>query len=87
LGGFTGTLTLATATGLGRLPQGVTRRHLAGLGLLGALGFTVALFITELAYTDPTLTDHAKVGILAASVIAAPAAAVFARADPPAPPR
>ncbi|HTF48709.1 MAG TPA: Na+/H+ antiporter NhaA [Pseudonocardia sp.] len=32
----------------------VTKRHVAGLGLLGARGFTVALFITELAYTDPT---------------------------------
>jgi Na+:H+ antiporter, NhaA family len=72
--GVAGTISLATATGLGRLPTGVTNRHVAGLGLLGALGFTVALFITELAYTDPVQTAHATLGILAASIIAAAAA-------------
>jgi Na+:H+ antiporter, NhaA family len=74
--GVAGTITVATATGLGRLPTGVTMRHVAGLGLLGALGFTVALFITDLAYADPIPASHAKVGILAASVVAAAAAAL-----------
>ena len=72
--GVVGTITLATTTGLGRLPEGVTTRHVAGLGLLGALGFTVALFITGLAYTDPTQAAHAKIGILTASILAAGAA-------------
>lgn len=76
--GITGTLNLAERSGLGHLPKGVTTADVLGLGLLGALGFTVALFITELAYTDPALTEHAKIGILTASVIGATlAAAVF----------
>ena len=74
--GVVGTISLATTTGLGRLPEGVTTRHVAGLGLLGALGFTVALFITGLAYTDPTQAAHAKIGILTASILAAGAAAL-----------
>ncbi|WP_211265600.1 Na+/H+ antiporter NhaA [Actinacidiphila oryziradicis] len=80
--GITGTITLVTRTGLGHLPSGVTSRHVAGLGLLGALGFTVALFVTELAYTEAGLTDHAKIGILAASVIAAAAAALVLTRTP-----
>lgn len=73
--GITGAITLATRGGLGRLPAEVTARHVTGLGLLGALGFTVALFITEIAYTDPALIDHAKIGILTAALIAAAVAA------------
>jgi NhaA family Na+:H+ antiporter len=74
--GVVGTIALATATRLGRLPDGVTRTYIAGLGLIAGLGFTVALFITELAYTDPALTEQAKIGVLVASAIAATAAAV-----------
>ncbi|MFI7000484.1 Na+/H+ antiporter NhaA [Nocardia sp. NPDC050175] len=80
--GITGAITLATRSGLGHLPAQVTARQVAGLGLLGALGFTVALFITEIAYTEPTLIDHAKIGLLAASLIAAAAAGlVLAKGD------
>jgi NhaA family Na+:H+ antiporter len=80
--GITGAIALATRTGLGHLPAAVTGRHIAGLGLLGALGFTVALFITELAYTDPALIDHAKISILAASLIAAATAAIVLATKP-----
>jgi hypothetical protein len=41
--------------------------------MITVLGFTVALFIPELAYSDPDLTGHAKMGVLAASAIAAAA--------------
>jgi NhaA family Na+:H+ antiporter len=80
--GVVGTLALVTTTGLGRLPPQVNRRHVLGLGLLAALGFTVALFITELAYNDPTTTEHAKVGILTASALAAAAAATVLAGGP-----
>jgi NhaA family Na+:H+ antiporter len=61
---------LALRTRLGRLPDDMTPGHLVGVSLLGGIGFTVALFIVGLAFTDPTLIAEAKVGILAASVIA-----------------
>ncbi|WP_343571991.1 Na+/H+ antiporter NhaA [Mycobacterium sp.] len=73
--GITGTIILAERSGLGELPKGVTRSDALGLGLLGALGFTVALFITEIAYTDPALTEHAKIGIFIASIVGAMLAA------------
>lgn len=82
--GVTGSVALATATGVGRLPAGVRRGHIAGLGLISGLGFTVALFVTDLSFPDDTLAGQAKLGILVASVVAAAAAAVvFGRSSPP----
>ena len=49
----------------------MTLRHVASLGLLAGIGFTVSLFITELAFDDPGLVAEAKVGILVASLAAA----------------
>jgi NhaA family Na+:H+ antiporter len=69
--GITGFAWLATRIGLVSLPEGVTFRHLIGLGLLGGIGFTVALFITDLAFSDPALIEQAKIGILAASFVSA----------------
>jgi Na+/H+ antiporter NhaA len=48
----------------------LTWHHKIGMGLLCAIGFTVALFITELAFQDDTLVEEAKVGIIAASLLA-----------------
>ncbi len=51
-----------------------------GLSLLGGMGFTVSLLITELAYgAESESYDHAKVGILAGTVLAAVLAAVILR--------
>nr|HEV8115398.1 Na+/H+ antiporter NhaA [Acidimicrobiales bacterium] len=52
------------------LPDGVGFRHLAGVGLLAGIGFTVSIFIAGLAFEDRATDDAAKVGILAASLIA-----------------
>jgi Na+/H+ antiporter NhaA len=62
---------LAVRLGLGELPRGVERRHLLGAATLAGIGFTVSLFIAELAFTDEALRDEAKVGVLVASVLAA----------------
>jgi len=51
------------------LPAGVGWGSLVGIGLLGGIGFTVSLFITELAFTDETLRTSAKLGIIAASIV------------------
>ncbi len=62
---------ICVRTGIGRLPAGVTRWHVAGVSALAGIGFTVSLFIADLAYTDPALTQIAKVGIFAGSLVAA----------------
>jgi NhaA family Na+:H+ antiporter len=56
--------------GIGRLPVGTTWRHVVGLSIVAGIGFTVALFVTSLSFTDPALTDSAKIGILAGSLVA-----------------
>ncbi len=53
-----------------RVPPGVTWSALAGLGVLAGIGFTVSLFITELAFTDEAAAEAAKLGIIGASVVA-----------------
>ena len=63
--------------GWGRLPRACGWLEMIGVGLLAGVGFTVAIFIAGLAFTDPALTDSAKVGILIASAIAGVMGAVF----------
>ena len=43
---------------------------MTGAGLLAGIGFTVALFIAQLAFVDPVMVEEAKIGILTASVVA-----------------
>lgn len=67
---------LAVRTGLGRLPEGVTWRHVQVVGMLAGIGFTVSLFVSGLAFDAGSLRDQAALGVLAASVLAAFAAAL-----------
>jgi Na+/H+ antiporter NhaA len=57
--------------GIGRLPEGVGWGSLAGLAATAGLGFTVSLFVADLAFRRTELLEQAKVGILVASIIAA----------------
>jgi Na+:H+ antiporter, NhaA family len=54
----------------GVLPGDMHHREILGVAALGGIGFTVSLFITDLAFTDAALTGQAKVGILTASAVA-----------------
>lgn len=74
---------LAVKLGVGRLPEGTSWRQMAGLGICAGIGFTVALFVTSLSFTDPALGDSAKVGILAGSLVAGVAGFVLLRAGAP----
>lgn len=61
----------AVASGLCRLPLDLAWRHVLGAGLLGGVGFTMSIFITNLAF--PGRADHitaSKIAILLASVTA-----------------
>ena len=60
---------LAVRSGLASLPSGVTWRHIYGAGWLAGIGFTMSLFVSDLAFDDEALLQTAKVGILAASVL------------------
>ncbi len=76
--GVVGFSWLTVRIGLGRLPADAGWGHVVGLAALAGIGFTVSLFITDLAFDTASLQDDAKIGTLAASVIAAVAgAAIF----------
>ncbi len=62
---------------IGDLPDGVSWSHVLGAGALAGIGFTVSLFVAGLAFDEPAITDEAKIGILAASAIAAVVGAVL----------
>ncbi|MBD5788298.1 Na+/H+ antiporter NhaA [Cellulosimicrobium terreum] len=55
---------------LGEFGPGLTLDRLAGGAALCGIGFTIALFITELAIDEPVAQNEARVGILVASVVA-----------------
>jgi NhaA family Na+:H+ antiporter len=69
--GITLFVAAAAAVGIVRLPAGVGWPAIAGAGLLGGIGFTMALFIALLAFGEGAALDEAKVGVLAASLCAA----------------
>jgi NhaA family Na+:H+ antiporter len=62
---------LAVKSGRATLPEGVDWGDLYGAACLGGVGFTMSLFIAELAFETPALGAEAKIGILTASLIAA----------------
>ena len=68
--GILGASTLALRAGVGALPDGVDLRHVAGIAVLAGIGFTVSLFISDLAFRGVEI-DDAKIGVLAASAVAA----------------
>ena len=69
--GIFGMTWLAVRLGIGQLPSGVTWAHVLGASFLAGIGFTVAIFISGIAFDDPALVDQAKMGIFVASIAAA----------------
>lgn len=60
---------LAVRARIAALPEGVGWGAILGAGALAGIGFTMALFITALAFEDATLVAASKLGILVASVL------------------
>ena len=58
------------AIGICRLPLDLNRKHIIGAGVLGGIGFTMSIFITNLAFTDSHIINNAKMAILLASLTA-----------------
>ncbi|WP_037373266.1 Na+/H+ antiporter NhaA [Salinimicrobium xinjiangense] len=61
---------LMVALKISSLPKGVEWKHIYGVGFLAAIGFTMSLFITELAFVNEEFLVQAKIGILSASLLA-----------------
>jgi len=69
--GIFGATMLAIRVGVGRMPSGVTPRYLLGASALGGIGFTVSIFVSQLAFGDSLLGRDARLGVLVASALAA----------------
>jgi NhaA family Na+:H+ antiporter len=61
---------LAVRSGIARLPSGIDWRDVFGVAWLGGIGFTMSLFITELAFAGEETADAARIGVLIGSLVA-----------------
>ncbi len=61
---------LATRFGAATLPNGVRWPHVSVVGMVGGIGFTMALFIAQLAFSPGALLETAKLAILCGSGLA-----------------
>ena len=68
--GITGATWAIRRIGFGELAPGLTLRRIAGGAALSGIGFTISLFIVDIAITDPSRQDQARIGVLAASITA-----------------
>lgn len=62
---------LSVKTGIASLPQEVRWSHIFGGAMLGGIGFTMSLFLSELSFSDPHVIDYARFAILTGSILAA----------------
>jgi Na+:H+ antiporter, NhaA family len=82
--GVVGLSALALRFKLARYPAGLSTRHLFVLGAAAGIGFTMSLFLAQLAFSDATLLGAAKLGVLVASALAVVLGLVMGRALLPA---
>ena len=68
--GITGATWFMRRTGIGELAPGLTLRRVAGGAALSGIGFTISLFIVDIAVDDPSRKEQALIGVLIASVVA-----------------
>lgn len=69
---------LVVRLGRGALPDGTDWRDLSVAAVVAGIGFTVSLFVAELAFAPPT-EEHAKIGVVLASILAATAGFALSR--------
>jgi NhaA family Na+:H+ antiporter len=61
---------VAFKIGLSQLPNSVSWKHIIGAGFLGGIGFTMSIFITLLAFSNPEIVQSSKISILLSSLLA-----------------
>jgi NhaA family Na+:H+ antiporter len=76
LAGISAAVWLAVRFGLARRPEATTWTQLAGVATVAGIGFTVPLFVADLAFPDGRFQAPVKLGLLVASVIAGAAGAL-----------
>ena len=67
--GIVVSILLLLKLGVSRLPEGISKKHLIGMGLLGGIGFTMSIFISLLAFKEAEMISSAKLSILIASLL------------------
>lgn len=67
--GIVGVSSLMVKLKIASLPEGMNFKHLIGAGFLASIGFTMSLFVANLAFKNNDLIQQAKIGILIASLI------------------
>lgn len=84
IAGIWGGAAIASRLGLVDLPRSVRQVHLAGMAAAAGTGFTVSLFVAEVAFgRESPLLAHVKISLLAASVVSAIVALVLLRSTGP----
>ncbi|MCG6947234.1 MAG: Na+/H+ antiporter NhaA [Deltaproteobacteria bacterium] len=68
---------LAVKTNIAVLPTGVRWSHIIGAGMLGGIGFTMSLFVSNLSFFSAELLNYSKLGILLGSILSAIAGLLF----------
>jgi NhaA family Na+:H+ antiporter len=76
---------LAVRFGIARLPRNTEWAHIVGVAAVAGIGFTVALFVTALAFEPGELADRAKTGIFLGSITAGLLGTAFLRTRKPMP--
>ncbi len=75
----------AVRLGWATLPDGVRWRQVYGVSLLTGIGFTMSLFVANLAFADASVLDQAKIAVFAASLLTGGIGYALLRATPPSP--
>jgi Na+:H+ antiporter, NhaA family len=70
---------IGVSLGICVLPKDLKWKNIFGASLLGGIGFTISIFITLLAFSDPDLVNSSKIAILAGSVIAGISGFIYLR--------
>src|SRR5450432_1883135 len=80
--GIVGCSVLGIALGIAKIPEGMNTTKLIGMGLLAGIGFTMSIFISNLAFPyNPELIQSSKVAVMIASVLAAILGWILLKAD------
>jgi Na+:H+ antiporter, NhaA family len=62
---------ISVKSGMASLPKEVRWSHILGGAMLGGIGFTMSLFLSELSFSDPHIIEYGRIAILTGSILSA----------------